>query len=70
MKIFFLENYLLYGIYKQLIHRRTAPLKVSVIAIFIILIVSCISTLVAPSNLSIIASIGMEVYNTPLQFHK
>ena len=36
--------------------------------IFVILIFSCISTLVAPSNLSIIVSIGMEVYNSPLKF--
>ena len=36
--------------------------------IFIILIVSCIITLVAPSNLIIIASIGMEVYKSPLKF--
>ena len=36
--------------------------------IFIILIVSCIITLVAPSNLIIIASLGMEVYKSPLKF--
>ena len=36
--------------------------------IFVILFFSCISTLVAPSNLSIIVSIGMEVYNSPLKF--
>ena len=36
--------------------------------IFVILIVSCIITLVAPSNLIIIASIGMEVYKSPLKF--
>ena len=36
--------------------------------IFVILIVSCTSTSVAPSNLSIIVSIGMEVYNSPLKF--
>ena len=35
----------------------------------IILIVSYISTIVAPSNLSIIASIGMEVYHS-LQISK
>ena len=33
--------------------------------IFVILIVSCISTIVAPSNLIITASTGMEVYNSP-----
>ena len=38
--------------------------------IFVILIVSCISTLVAPNNLSVIASIGVEVYNSPLNFKK
>ena len=36
--------------------------------IFIILIVSCIITLVAPSNLIIITSLGMEVYKSPLKF--
>ena len=36
--------------------------------IFVILIVSCIITLVAPSNLIIIASIGMEVYKSSLKF--
>ena len=36
--------------------------------IFIILIVLCISTLVSPSNVSIIASIVMEVYNIPVKF--
>ena len=32
-------------------------------------IVSCISTIVVPSNLSIIVSIDMEIYSSPLQ-HK
>ena len=36
--------------------------------IFIILIVSCINIIVAPSNLSFIASIGMEVYSSPLKY--
>ena len=36
--------------------------------IFIILIVSCISTIVAPSNLIIIVSVSMEVYNSSLKF--
>ena len=36
--------------------------------IFVILIVSCISTLVTPRNLSFIASIGMEMYKSPLKF--
>ena len=36
--------------------------------IFIILIVSCIIILVALSNLIIIASLGMEVYKSPLKF--
>ena len=32
--------------------------------IFIILIVSCTNVIVAPSKMSIITSIGMEVYNS------
>ena len=36
--------------------------------IFIILIVLCTIIIVAPSNLSIIALIGMEVYNSPTDF--
>ena len=36
--------------------------------IFIILIVSCIITLVAPSNQIIIKSLGMEVCKSPLKF--
>ena len=35
--------------------------------IFIILIVSCVSTTVTISNLNIIASIGTEVYSSPLK---
>ena len=38
--------------------------------IFIILIVSCTSTIVAPSNLNIIGSIGMEVHNSPYKFKR
>ena len=33
--------------------------------IFVILIVSCTSTIVAPSNLIITGSIGMKIYNSP-----
>ena len=38
--------------------------------IFVILIVSCMSMIVAPTNMSIIASIGMEVYNSLLKFQR
>ena len=43
-------------------------LQIGVNDIFIIPIVSCISTIVTPSILSIRSSIDMEIYNSPLKF--
>ena len=38
--------------------------------VFTTLIVSCANIIVAPGNLSIISSVGMKVYNTPLKFQR
>ena len=38
--------------------------------IFIILIVSCANVIVAPGNLSIVLSVGMEVYNSVFKFQR
>ena len=38
--------------------------------VFTTLIVSCANIIVAPGNLSIISSVGMKVYNTPVKFQR